>query len=125
MSVRLRAEATPSQAQELWSAAYILMGLKYDSAFATQLLKGVQGMEDSVTYQEIIRKGKREGKLEGKLEGRAEEARNILLGLGGKRYGTPDAATRSALDVILSLERLEFLVERLLEVESWQELLRV
>ena len=121
MSVRLRAEATPSQAQELWSAAYILMGLKYDSAFATQLLKGVQGMEDSVTYQDIIRKGK----LEGKLEGRAEEARNILLRLGGKRYGTPDAATQSALDAILSLERLELLVERLLEVESWQELLRV
>jgi len=109
------------------------MGLKYDSAFATQLLKGVQGMEDSVTYQDIIRKGKlegklegkAEGKLEGKLEGRAEEARNILLRLGGKRYGTPDAATQSALDAILSLERLELLVERLLEVESWQELLRV
>ena len=116
MSVRLRAEATPSQAQELWSAAYILMGLKYDSAFATQLLKGVQGMEDSVTYQDIIRKGKSEGK--------AEEARSLLMRLGSKRYGTPDAATQSALDAILSLERLELLVERLLEVESWQELLR-
>ncbi len=119
MTVRLRAEATSSQAQELWSAAYILMELKYDNAFATQLLKGVLGMEDSVTYQEIIRKGK----LERKLEGRAEEARNLLIRLGGKRYGTPDVPTQTAIDAIPSLEHLELLVERLLEVESWQELL--
>ncbi len=55
--------------------------------------------------------------------GRTEEARKLLLRLGGKRFGAPDAQSRTALEAITSLEALEQLAERLLEAESWQELL--
>jgi len=45
----------------LWTATYVLMGLRYDLALAGELLKGVLAMEESVTYQEIIRKGEARG----------------------------------------------------------------
>jgi hypothetical protein len=60
---------------------------------------------------------------EGKAEGRAEEARNLILLLGGKRCGAPPAAVVAALSEIVDPERLETLATRLLEVESWEELL--
>ncbi len=47
----------------------------------------------------------------------------MILQLGSKRFGPPDAATQATLDAITTTERLERLAERLLEVESWAELL--
>ena len=47
----------------------------------------------------------------------------MLLKFGGKRFGSPDASTQAALEAINSIEELERLADRLLEVESWQELL--
>ncbi len=64
-------------------------------------------MEESTTYQEILE----------------QEARRIILRQGSKRFGPPDARTQAALDAIVSREQLEELAERLLEVESWNELL--
>lgn len=73
-------------------------------------------MRESSTYQYILQ--------EGKEEGRVEEARRMLLLMGGKRLGEPDAQAQAALDAITSHERLEQLATRLFEAESWQELLR-
>lgn len=84
-------------------------------------------MKESVTYQAILQVGKEKGKAEGISEGLEEglltEARNLVLRLGGKRYGAADARVVSLLLGIDSLEQLEQLAERLLEAESWQELL--
>jgi predicted transposase YdaD len=103
------------------------MGLRYPAALIAPLLEGLREMEESVTYQAIIRKGRevgREvGREEGREVGRVEEARALLRRLGGKRFGPPPAAVQVALDAITSAERLEQLSERLLDVESWEELL--
>jgi hypothetical protein len=42
---------------------------------------------------------------------------------GRKRFGPPDTATKTAIEAITDLARLETLTERLLDVTSWQELL--
>lgn len=68
-------------------------------------------MHDSVTYQAVLD------------EGRGEEARKLLLLQGERRFGPPDAATVAAVRAITDLERLERLGVRLLEVDSWAELL--
>jgi predicted transposase YdaD len=115
MKARIRQETSDAEAGELWSATYILMGLRYPEAFTMQLLRGVREMEDSVTYQAILRRGESRGRL--------AEIREVLLRLGSKRFGPPDNATRSALEAITDLKQLESLTERMLEVESWQELL--
>jgi predicted transposase YdaD len=115
MEARIAQEASPDEAGVLWTATYVLMGLRYSRKMATALLRGVRAMKESVTYQAIVD--------EGRAEGRITEARAILLRQGQKRFGPPTAEMRAALEAITSIERLELLAERLLDVESWQELL--
>lgn len=73
-------------------------------------------MKESATYQAIIEEGRLEGRVEGEMQ--------AVLRLGAKRLGEPSAAVRAALAAIDSAERLETLLDRLMEVESWEELLR-
>jgi predicted transposase YdaD len=83
MKRRLGQEVPPGLAAELWSAAYILMGLRYEQALIQKLLQGVMAMKESVTYEAIIEEGMAEGRLKGELE----EARKILLLQGRSRFG--------------------------------------
>jgi predicted transposase YdaD len=110
---------------------YVLMGLRYPRELSGQLLRGVRGMKESVTYMEIFEEGEAKGQAIGEARGQAiGEAkgqaigeRKVILRLGRKRFGEPDAATIAALEAISSVERLEQLAVRLLEVESWTDLL--
>ena len=76
-------------------------------------------MEESVTYQAIVRRGREEGRE----EGRVQATRELLRRLGEKRFGPPPAAVQAALAAITDVAQLERLSERLLDVESWEELL--
>ena len=71
-------------------------------------------IEASSTYQQIL--------ADGLAEGRLEEARESLLRFGSRRLGVPDEAIRGILERA-ALVRLHAWMDRLLEVESWQELL--
>lgn len=119
MDNRILQEATPSEAGTLWTATYILMGLRYPPGMTEQLLRRVRDMRESATYQAIVE----EGRARGLVEGRAEEARAMLLRQGRKRFGPPDAHVLAMLDGINNRERLEELGERLLDVSTWDELL--
>ena len=119
MAERVHGELPPSEAAVLWTATYVLMGLRYDRALAGELLKGVRAMEESVTYQAIIEKGMAKGKAEGQVE----EARRILLTLGTDALGAPDAATQAALAGLSDREQLEALIRRVAKVKTWPELL--
>jgi predicted transposase YdaD len=115
MQERLDREATKNQAETLWTATYILMGLKYSDELIDRLLEGVQNMKESVTYQKILG--------EGRAEGRAEEAKRILKRLGCRRFGKHEPLIEAAIDAIADLDRLEQLSDRVLEVTGWEELL--
>ena len=80
-------------------------------------------MEESSTIRAFIEEGRQKGLQEGLEEGRAREARKIILRLGRIRFGEAGDAVVSRLDAISNLEKLEQLVERLLIVSSWDELL--
>jgi len=62
------------------------------------------------------------GEEKGIERGRAVEARSLILFLGTKRFGAPNTTVEAILEQS-DLIRLEAFVGRLLEVESWQELL--
>src|SRR5260370_15948761 len=62
-------------AEDIWSAAFILLGLRYSRELARHLLRGVRSMKESVTYQAILEEGEEKGKIEGALA----EARKFLL----------------------------------------------
>lgn len=72
-------------------------------------------MKESVTYQAIVE--------EGVVKGRAEEARKLLIRLGTSAFGKPPARVRKTIENIVELVMLERLVDRLAEVETWDELL--
>jgi predicted transposase YdaD len=120
MKRRLDQEATPRLAKELWSATYILMGLRYDQALIQTVLKGVGKMKESVTYQAILEEGKAEGIAEGSLK----EARKMVLLMGRSHLRQPASPqVVAALEAITEASQLEELGIRLLQVSSWQELL--
>jgi predicted transposase YdaD len=81
-------------------------------------------MKESVTYQAILEEGVEKGRVEGEAIGRVEEARRTILRIGEKRFGDADAMTRSHIENATELGTLEILIDRLLEVETWEELLR-
>jgi predicted transposase YdaD len=119
MEERLRREASPGDAALLWTATYLLMGLRYSADQVQALLQGVRNMKESSTYQAILA----EGRTEGFGEGREEEARTLLLRLGRKRFGPPGRRISAAIKGITDVQRIEQLTERLLDVKSWDELL--
>ena len=124
-------ESAPAEAGTLWTSAYILMGLRYPREFAAQLLKGVRAMKESSTYQAILEEGEAKGEAKGRVEGeargeaigRVEGERRVLLRLGAKRFGEPDVITLEAIQAISTTEQLDLLSDRLLEVETWAELM--
>jgi predicted transposase YdaD len=91
------------------------------------MLFGIRGIEESSVYQGILRKGEAKGRAEGEAKGRAEgEAEGIreaLLIQGRKKLGPPDEKTSAQIAEIRDLDRLKLLLERILDVSSWDELL--
>ena len=130
ISARLEQEASAEQASTLWNATRILMGLRYQEEQVdaiiegvTAMLFGIRGIEESWVYQDIFTKGRAEGEAKGRAEGEVEEARKILLGLGKKRLGQPDEPMLAEIVAISDLDRLNLLLNRLLDVATWDELL--
>jgi hypothetical protein len=109
---RLRREGSPAQAGRLLTAAYLLTGLRLDRDKARAIFEGVLGMHESDTYQAILDEGEVRG------------LHHTLLRQGRKKLGEPDDATKQILMGINDLDRLGWLTERLLEVSTWEELLR-
>ena len=111
MKERLSGSKVPRRAADVWAATYVLLGLRYSDEFAHALFEEVLGMEQSATYQAIVRRG------------RAQGERRLLLLQGETKFGPPDVAVRAALESIDDLARLEKLGVRLMSAASWQELL--
>jgi hypothetical protein len=112
MGERINAEPRP-RAEKLWIATLFLMELRYEEAFAMQLVDGVYNMRESKIYQAILK------------EGRVGEAQRMLLRQGGIRFGPPDETTRSAVEAIGDLDRLERMSDRVLDmsIDDWNGLL--
>ena len=71
-------------------------------------------MEDSVTYQATIEKGR--------IAGQLQEARRILIRHGTKKFQEPSEAVRQWIEQIDDLERLERLIDRVFEAPCWDDL---
>ncbi len=116
---RLGGRRARRQAEVVWAAAYILLGLRYSAALAEQLYRGVVSMEESSTYQAILEKGREKGLQEGEVRG----ARKALRLVGDAAFGKPDARLAAAIEQLNDLGRLADLLKRVPTAGSWQELL--
>ncbi len=124
LKVKLETPRYRKMAGPLWTAVDVLMGLRYDRALIEQLLRGVRGMKESVTYQAIVEEGVAKGREEGLAKGELRGVRRVLFRQGEQRFGQPaSASVRSRIEAISGLDALERLSDRLLRVGSWDELL--
>ncbi len=120
IDIRFHDELPRTAAAELWTATYVLLGLKYDMSFAAQLLQGVHDiMKESVTYQGILAEGVERGKAEGKAEGKRDD----LILLGTTRFGEPTEAVRAKINGITDLRVLDIMISRILDAKDWNDLL--
>jgi predicted transposase YdaD len=104
----------PSErAQELLTATSILLGLRFSSDIADQLIREATKMKESTVYQAIFAegeaKGRAEGEAVGEILGEIAEARRTILRLGEKRFGLPDAAIRKRVRETKDLTKLHAL----------------
>jgi predicted transposase YdaD len=134
ISRRLEQEASPAQAAMLWNATKVMMGLRHPKEQIEALIEGVSamlfginGIEESSIYQDILQKGEARGRVEGEARGRVqgliEEARANLLRLGRRKLGQPAEHVEAELAAIGDLVRLHDLIDRILDATSWDELL--
>jgi predicted transposase YdaD len=119
---RLAGRRGRRQAEIVWAAAYILLGLRYSPELSAQLFRGVVSMKESSTYQAIVEEGRIEGIARGKAEGAVAEAKKVLRLQGDEAFGVPDSATASTIEQLDNLVRLEDLLRRVRTAASWREL---
>jgi hypothetical protein len=108
---RFRAEADPTTASDLWAITATLGGLRVDLLLLRQLLGRLTRMEENTFVQWMNE------------EGRIREARDIILRLGRRRFGEPDAAMVQRLNALQDRAQLEELTDRILDAPSWTSLL--
>jgi hypothetical protein len=114
MDGRFRTEVPEAATRSLWASTFVLMGLRYPEELIDQVLQGVVGMKESVTYQKIV--------AEGYAQGRIEEARRFFLRLATRRLGPPGAAALAAIHLMNDPDQFEQLAERLDSAAGWDDL---
>jgi hypothetical protein len=72
-------------------------------------------MRESNAYQEILD--------EGRVEGELRHARRILIRQGVRRLGVASPTVEARLESITSLDVLDALIDRVSDVETWDDLL--
>jgi predicted transposase YdaD len=107
MKARFEREVSENESNLLWTATKILMGMRYSKELVASLLKGVQGMKESVTYQAILVEGEQ----------------RMLIRMGRKRLGEPSPEIVARIESIGDESILSTLADRLFDVSSWDELL--
>jgi len=120
---RLVQEVEYGRAVRLMNAAFILAGMRVLKDPLAQVFAGVRIMHESTAYDVAVDEGVQIGLEKGRLEGRLEGEIKVLLRLGSRQFGAPDAPTESALRAIQDLERLERMTDAIFTAKSWQELL--
>jgi len=123
---RLARETSPEQAATLWNATKILMGLRYSEEQVDSIIEGVsamlfgiRGIEESSVYQGILKRGEAKGIAKGQIK----DAREVLLHLGRKKLGPPGEEVEAEITALSDLDRLHDLIDRILDVSTWDELL--
>ncbi len=102
----------PNQRQSILSCADILAGLRFEENLIRQLFRE-DVMQESVTYQAILRKGRQEGRQEGEAA--------VILRLLSRRLGAVDPQRQGQIQG-LSIPQLEALAEALLDFSTVADL---
>jgi hypothetical protein len=115
-------EVSSGLTQSLLSSTFVLSGLRYSAEKLALLFEDlVMTLEDSATYQAILRKGRSLGERQGRLV----EAREMLLELAADRLGEPDTETKKRIEEIEDHELLKRMIRAALSANQWPEIFEV
>lgn len=123
LNERTDRDTDPNTTSRLFAAVGILLRLRYGMSTAKDLLDRIPGLREFDLFQAYAEEGRAKGIAEGRAEGRREEAVRSLGLMGRKKFGPPTAAHEAALAATTDLARLEALQVKLLDVNTWDELL--
>lgn len=135
LAVRINQEISAPEAKRIWGMIKILLGLRFSKEVIDQMIVPLEQLEDSTTYQYLIKKGEAigevkgeargeaRGEAKGEAKGRIEAAREILLTLGTDRFGPPSRDFQAIISAISSATDLKRLATRVLHTDGWAELL--
>ena len=115
---RLQTIADPNQRRRTTSGCQLLAGLSFSQDVIQRLL-AMSILEDSSVYQYIVHKGLEQGLV----QGRQQEACTLVLRLLERRCGPLQPDERATISS-LPLERLEALVDVVLDFQGTNDLLR-
>ena len=110
---RLRAPDVSGTLREtLLGASFVLNGLRYTDAQIRRMYMSLSNvLEDSTTYQWLLKQGRMKGIQE------------TLLFPGQGRFGSPTAASEASLKAITDLDRLQRMSGRIFDATGWDDLL--
>lgn len=117
VAARIRQIKSPTQQREVLNWSRVLAGLRYDSDLIYQTLKENEMLEESVVYQDILRKGEQLGVQLGVTEGE----RRVALRLLKRRFGKVPPGVQKQL-AGLAAAQLEELCEAVLFFQTPSDL---
>jgi hypothetical protein len=113
MAERSFRKATSAIDGDIWSMALRPMGLRYHEGEAREVIRRMNWLRESVTYQAIYEEGRDYGRLEGE--------RRLLLCLGTAKLGPPPPYIRAAIAAIDNASQLEQMGLTLFQPDSTWE----
>src|SRR5262249_14211489 len=111
LAERLIKEAPPERVKKLLTDALLLTGLRVRRDVAVRIVRGVRVMEESDTYLMILD------------QGQEKASRDAVLAVGEEKFGLPDEAVKTQLNLITDLDRLRRMIRRAAKAANWQEIL--
>ena len=107
-------------AKELLGSTFVLCGLRLAPEQTAELYRSISmTLEDSTTYQWILKKGV----AQGVAQGEANAARRILVAQGRKLFGGVPANVEAILAEIRDSDRLIRMVDRVHDAADWDDVL--
>ncbi|MGO8672610.1 MAG: hypothetical protein ACLQVD_14745 [Capsulimonadaceae bacterium] len=102
-----------------WSKRYGFNPAPPDDDFDDWLMERLDHWEESGKYSAIVEQIKALGIPVGEVRGK----RDVILRIGSKKFGEPDASIRSVLNQIDSSGRLDWIADHMLDATTWNDLM--
>ena len=133
---RLERETSPNLAMNLMQATFNLTAMRAKKNELESIFKGVKPMTAFDEWNKNLNiarqegrvegheEGHRKGRVEGQEEGQVTALRKAVLTFGNSKFGNPNKKVVQRINSISEVEQLDGLMERLVRVSSWTELLK-
>ncbi len=124
MLLRLKLDPARMELLSGFFDSYVLLNSKENEEFTRKIMQELQPEEvDQVS--KILTSWHKQGIEEGRIEGKIDALKNMIIRLARKKFNGIEATTETTILKINNPERLENIVENMLDIRSEEELLRL